>query len=63
MKTIKTLQFISVALVILIALEAVITKGEALVLENYNTMAWFVQSVVVAATVLTAIRVAHESSK
>ena len=60
MKTIKTLQFISVALVILIALEAVITKGEALVLENYGTMAWVVQSVVIAATVLTAIRVANE---
>lgn len=60
MKTIKTLQYIAVALVILIALEAVITKGEALVLENYDTMAWFIQSVVVAATVLTAIRVANE---
>ena len=60
MKTIKSLQFISVALVILIALEAVITKGDALVLENYGTMAWVVQSVVIAATVLTAIRVANE---
>lgn len=60
MKTIKTLQYIAVALVALIFAEALITFGGALVLENYDTMAWFVQSVVIAATVLTAIRVANE---
>jgi hypothetical protein len=63
MKTIKTLQYIAVALVALIFIEGLITFGGALVLENYDTMAWVIQSVVVSATVLTAIRVANEGEQ
>ena len=63
MKTIKTLQHIAVALVILMALEGVLSEGDALAFTEYDVVSWVIQSIVVAATVLTAIRVANEGGQ
>ena len=58
MKEIRTLHYITCAIIILMMLEGLMTMGNAFDFDNYTGFGWFAQGVIVAFTVLTAIRVA-----
>jgi hypothetical protein len=58
MKEIRTLHYITCAIIILMMIEGMITLGNAFDFSNYTAFAWFAQGVILAFTVLTAIRIA-----
>jgi len=58
MKEIRTLHYITCAIIILMMLEGMITLGNAFDFSNYTAFGWFAQGVILAFTVLTAIRIA-----
>ena len=63
MKTIKQVQYITVAIIVTVFFEGMLTLGSAFQFESYNWFAWFVQSVVFAFAITTALRLADEMSK
>lgn len=58
MKQIRTLHYITSGLLILMMLEGMMTLGWAFNFKNYTGFGWFAQGIIVAFTVLTAIRIA-----
>jgi hypothetical protein len=60
MKTLKQLQYITVALIATVFFEGMLTLGQAFQFEQYNWFAWFVQSVVFAFAITTALRLVDE---
>lgn len=58
MKDIRTLHYITCAIIILMMIEGLMTMGNAFDFDNYSAFGWFAQGIIVAFTVLTAIRVA-----
>ena len=58
MKDIRKLHYITSGLLILMILEGMMTLGNAFDFKNYTGFGWFAQGIIVAFTVLTAIRVA-----
>ncbi len=60
MKTIKRLQYVTVALIALMFFEGMMTLGTAFDFSNYGTFAWIAQAIVVIACVTTALRLVEE---
>ena len=58
MKQIRTLHYITSGLIILMILEGMTTLGNAFDFNDYSAFGWFAQGIIVAFTVLTAIRIA-----
>jgi hypothetical protein len=58
MKEIRTLHYVTSGILILMMLEGMMTLGNAFNFNNYSWFGWFAQGVLVAFTVLTAIRIA-----
>ena len=63
MKTLRKVQYIAIAIMATVLLEGMMTLGTAFRFENYNWFAWFMQSVIFAFAIVTALRVAEEESK
>lgn len=63
MKTLRKVQYITIAIMATVLLEGMMTLGTAFRFENYNWFAWFMQSVIFAFAIVTALRVADEVSK
>lgn len=63
MNTLRKVQYIAIAIMATVLLEGMMTLGTAFRFENYNWFAWFMQSVVFAFAIVTALRVAEEESK
>jgi hypothetical protein len=60
MKTLKQVQYVAVAIMATVFLEGMLTLGSAFQFENYNWFAWFVQAVVFAFAITTALRLVDE---
>jgi hypothetical protein len=60
MKTLKQVQYVAVAIIATVFLEGMLTLGTAFQFENYNWFAWFVQAVVFAFAITTALRLVDE---
>lgn len=60
MKRITQLHYMTVAFLLTVMLEGLLTMGDAFKFENYNIFGWIVQAVIVAFALLTALRVANE---
>lgn len=63
MKTIKKAQYITIAIMVTVFFEGAMTLGSAFRFENYNWFAWFMQSVIFAFAITTALRAADEVNK
>lgn len=63
MKTLRKVQYITIAIMATVLLEGMMTLGTAFRFDNYNWFAWFMQSVIFAFAIVTALRVADEESK
>lgn len=63
MKTIKKAQYITIAIMVTVFFEGMMTFGSAFRFENYNWFAWFMQSVIFAFAIITALRVADEVNR
>lgn len=61
MKSLKQLQYITVAIIAVVFFEGMLTLGTAFRFEQYNWFAWFVQSVIFAFAITTALRIADET--
>ena len=61
MKALKQLQYITVAIIAVVFFEGMLTLGTAFRFEQYNWFAWFVQSVIFAFAITTALRIADET--
>lgn len=59
MKTIKTLQYISLGLLMLTFLEGMMTFGSAFDFTTYNLFAWVVQIILCVAVISTAVRLSE----
>lgn len=59
MKEIRTLHYVTSGILLLMILEGMMTLGNAFNFNNYTWFGWFAQGVLVAFTVLTAIRIAN----
>lgn len=62
MNLLRKIQYITIAIIATVFLEGMLTLGSAFRFENYNWFAWFMQSVVFAFAIVTALRVADEVS-
>ena len=60
MKTLKQIQYVAVAIVATVFLEGMLTLGSAFQFENYNWFGWFIQAVVFAFAITTALRLVDE---
>jgi hypothetical protein len=60
MKTLRQMHYCTVAILVTVMLEGLMTFGSAFRFESYNWFAWFVQSVVFAFAITTALRLADE---
>ena len=63
MNTLRKVQYIAIAIMATVLLEGMMTLGTAFRFDNYNWFAWFMQSVIFAFAIVTALRVADEVSK
>jgi hypothetical protein len=63
MNTLRKVQYIAIAIMATVLLEGMMTLGTAFRFDNYNWFAWFMQSVIFAFAIVTALRVADEESK
>ena len=54
------MHYCTVAILVTVMLEGMMTLGSAFNFESYNWFAWFVQSVVFAFAITTALRLADE---
>lgn len=60
MKEIRTLHYITSGILILMILEGMMTLGNAFDFNHYSWFGWFAQGVLVAFTVLSAMRLAEQ---
>ena len=58
MKEIRILHYVTCAIIILMMIEGLMTMGNAFDFDNYTGFGWFAQGIIVAFTVLTAVRIA-----
>ena len=63
MKNLRKAQYITIAIMVTVLFEGVGTLGAAFRFEDYNWFAWFMQSVIFAFAIITALRVADEVSE
>lgn len=63
METIKKAQYITIAIMATVFFEGMVTFGAAFTFENYNWFAWFMQFVVFAFAITTALRIADEVNR
>ena len=63
MKNLRKAQYITIAIMVTVLFEGAMTLGLAFKFENYNWFAWFMQSVIFAFAIITALRVADEVSE
>ena len=63
MKNLRKAQYITIAIMVTVLFEGVGTLGSAFRFEDYNWFAWFMQSVIFAFAIITALRVADEVSE
>lgn len=59
----KSIQYVSLGLLITIFMEGMFTLGSVFDFETYNAFAWITQGVIVVGVVTTAIRIAQEEGK
>ena len=59
--SLKELHFVTVALLVLMFLEGVLTMGGAFRFAEYDVFGWVAQTIAVAFAVTTALRVARET--
>lgn len=57
---IKKIQYIALAILLVVFLEGMTTLGGAFHFEEYNIFGWMVQLVILTATVTTALRIESE---
>lgn len=62
MKTIKRLQYVTVALIALMFFEGMMTLGSAFKFETYSTFGWIAQAILVVACATTALRLTEEGN-
>lgn len=60
MRTVKTIQYIAVGLLLVLFVECLLTTGRVMDIANYDIIGWVVQLTIMVATVTIAIRLAHE---
>ena len=60
MTMIKSIQYVSLSLLLTIFLEGMLTLGSCFNFNDYNACAWIVQGVVVTVAVTTALRIQQE---
>ena len=60
MRTVKTIQYIAVGLLLVLFVECLFTMGKVMDIASYDIMGWIVQLTIMVATVTIAIRIAHE---
>lgn len=60
MKTIKRLQYVAIAMIVLMFLEGMMTLGTAFDFSNYGAFAWIAQAILVIACATTALRLVEE---
>jgi hypothetical protein len=63
MKNLRKAQYITIAIMVTVLFEGMVTLGSAFRFEDYNWFAWFMQSVIFAFAIITALRVADEVSE
>ncbi len=63
MKTLRQVQYCAVAIIAVVFFEGMLTLGTAFHFEDYNWFAWFMQAVLFAFAITTALRIADEMSK
>ena len=63
MKNLRKAQYITIAIMVTVLFEGAMTLGLAFKFEDYNWFAWFMQSVIFAFAIITALRVADEVSE
>jgi predicted outer membrane lipoprotein len=63
MKTLRQVQYCAIAIITVVFLEGMLTLGSAFNFQGYNWFGWFMQAVVFAFAITTALRVEHETSK
>ena len=63
MKTLRQMHYCTVAVLVTLLLEGLMTFGSAFNFKNYDWFAWFVQAVIFAFAITTALRLADEMSK
>lgn len=57
---IKSIQYVSLSLLLTIFLEGMLSLGSAFNFSNYNAFAWIAQAVIVTAAITTALRLKDE---
>jgi len=57
---IKSIQYVSLSLLLTIFLEGMLSLGSCFNFSNYNAFAWIAQAVIVTAAVTTALRIKDE---
>lgn len=57
---IKTIQYVSLALIMLMVLEGMFTLGNAFKFDKYNTFGWIAQTIIVVCVITTALRIVKE---
>ena len=57
---IKKIQYVALAILIVIFLEEMTTLGGAFHFEEYNIFGWIIQLIILIATVTTALRIESE---
>lgn len=60
MRTVKTIQYIAVGLLLVLFVECLFTMGGVMNIASYDIIGWIVQLTIMVATVTIAIRLAHE---
>ena len=60
MKTIKTIQYVAVGLLLVLFVECLMTMGWVLKFEEYTLTGWLVQLTIMVATVCIAVRGAND---
>ena len=59
----KSIQYVSLGLLITIFMEGMFTLGSVFYFETYSAFAWITQGVIVVGVITTAIRIAQEEGK
>lgn len=63
MTMVKTIQYVSISILLIIFMEGMFTLGDAFNFNKYNAFAWFAQAVIFTATITTALRIRDEEGK
>ena len=57
---IKTIQYVSLSILLTIFLEGLLTMGTAFNFNSYGVFAWLVQAIILTTVVTTALRIRQE---